>query len=292
MIEAAFPAQARLNFGDIYPERAATLSHNLEGHPLFDLESLVALAQRIRPEDAEYNKGDLPVGLDPAATPSNGLGIAETVRSIEECGSWMVLKFVEQDPVYRDLLHSVLAELEPLVKPLTGSMLKKEGFIFISSPGAVTPFHFDPEHNILLQLRGRKTMTVFPADDRSIAGGELHEAFHHGGHRNLPWQEEFQSKGRPFELTPGDGIYVPVKAPHWVKNGPEVSISFSITWRSEWSYREEQAHGFNRLLRTVGLDPAPPARFPQKNVVKSVAYRAVDKARRAVAQIRGDSTPS
>jgi hypothetical protein len=27
----------------------------------------------------------------------------------------------------------------------------------------VTPFHFDPEHNILLQIRGRKTMTIFPA---------------------------------------------------------------------------------------------------------------------------------
>ncbi len=32
--------------------------------------------------------------------------------------------------------------------------------------------------------------------------------------------------GRPFELTPGESIYLPVKAPHWVNNVPEVSVSF------------------------------------------------------------------
>jgi oxalate decarboxylase/phosphoglucose isomerase-like protein (cupin superfamily) len=161
-------------------------------------------------------------------------------------------------------------------------MLKMEAFIFISSPGAVTPFHFDPEHNILLQLRGNKTMTVFPADDEAVVSGASHEAFHAGGHRNLPWQDELAAKGRAFALSPGEAIYVPVKAPHWVKNGPEVSISFSITWRSEWSYQEADARALNRLLRRTGIDPAPPKRFPARNLAKSVAYRAVAKAARAL----------
>jgi hypothetical protein len=282
MNEAAFPGPSLQRLGGIYPEQAGKLAHGLCDHPLFELESLIALSQRMRPVDVEYNKADLPVGADPAAIPANGLGVAETIRRIEECGSWMVLKFIEQDPIYRALLHDTLSELESVVKPVTGPMLKMEGFIFISSPDAVTPFHFDPEHNILLQLRGMKTMTVFPADDRSIARGELHEAFHMGGHRNLPWQDEFAESGTAFELRPGEAIYVPVKAPHWVKNGREPSISFSITWRSEWSYREEQAHALNQ----AGLDPAPPARFPRQNLVKSVAYRALAKAGRTVKGIR------
>lgn len=282
MSEAFFTAGAKAAFAGFYPERPGILTHRLVGHPLFELEALVELAQRIRPVDAEYNRGDLPVGIDPAATPSNGLGIADTIRSIEQCGSWMVLKFIEQDPVYRELLHSVLAELEPVVTPVTGEMLKLEGFIFISSPDAVTPFHFDPEHNILLQMRGRKTMTVFPAGDEDLASAASHEAFHNGGHRNLPWSEEFAAKGKPFELRPGEAIHVPVKAPHWVKNGPEVSISFSITWKSEWSYEEADARSLNRMLRKVGLDPAPPRRFPERNLAKSVAYRAAAKAARAL----------
>ncbi len=282
MSDRFFTPQAADAFRALYPEQPGILTHRLLGHPLFELESLVQLAQRIRPVDAEYNRGDLPVGIDPAAMPANGLSVEETIRSIEQCGSWMVLKFIEQDPVYRDLLHSVLSEIEPLVRPVTGEMLKLEGFIFISSPGSVTPFHFDPEHNILLQLRGRKTMTVFPADDERLVSGAAHEAFHAGGHRNLPWRDEFGARGRAFELNPGEAIYVPVKAPHWVKNGPEVSISFSITWRSEWSYQEADARSFNRLARKLGLDPAAPRRFPEQNVAKSIAYRAVAKAGRVV----------
>ncbi|HEX8381077.1 MAG TPA: cupin-like domain-containing protein [Allosphingosinicella sp.] len=276
----SFDDEALAALGGLYPQRPGLIRHGLCGHELLTLEALVGLSQRIRPVDSEYNRGDLPIGLDPAATPPNGLSAAETIRSIEHCGSWMVLKFIEQDPAYEALLHEALAPLRPLVAGITGDMLKMQGFIFVSSPGAVTPFHFDPEHNILLQIRGRKTMTVFPAGDEALAPCERHEEFHQGGHRNLPWRDEFAARGEAFELAPGDSIYVPVKAPHWVKNGPEPSISLSVTWRSEWSYNESYAHGFNRLLRRAGLRPGPPLPFPHRNMAKSVAYRAVRKALR------------
>ena len=280
MTRIAFDQSARDAFTAAYPEQPTLIGHGLVDHPLLKLEALAELARRIRPVDAEYNRGDLPVGLDPGDTPGNGLSIEETIRGIEHCGSWMVLKFVEQDPLYRDLLAETLAELEPAVRPYTGAMLKQEAFVFISSPDAVTPFHFDPEHNILLQIRGRKTMNVFPAGDEALVDGEAHESFHNGGHRNLPWRDDFAERGEAFALEPGKAVYVPVKAPHWVKNGPEVSISFSITWRSEWSYREEYARRMNALLRKAGLRPASPRRYPHQNHLKSFGYRVVDKARR------------
>jgi len=264
-------------FAALYPETAGIVRHRLVGHPMFELEALIALAGRMRPIDAEYNRGDLPVGVDPATSIGNGLSVADTIRGIEENGSWMVLKFVEQDAAYRALLAETLSELMPVVGATTGPMLKTEGFIFISSPGSVTPFHFDPEHNILLQLRGTKTMTVFLADDEGIVAGTEHERFHSGGHRNLPWRDDLAAHGRAFDLAPGDGIYVPVKAPHWVKNGPEVSISFSITWRSEWSYMEADARGMNAMLRRAGMTPRAPKRFPARNMAKSIGYRAVRK---------------
>jgi len=277
-----FDKAARAVFTAAYPERPTLLAHQLVKHPLLQLDALADLAQRIRPVDAEYNRGDLPVGVDPTETPSNGLSVAETIRRIEQCGSWMVLKFVEQDPLYRELLGDTLAELEEHVRPFTGAMLKQEAFVFISSPGAVTPFHFDPEHNILLQIRGQKVMTVFPSADETLVSGEAHEAFHDGGHRNLPWRDEFAARGTAFALEPGKAVYVPVKAPHWVKNGPDVSVSFSITWRSEWSFREEYARRMNALLRKTGMKPASPRRYPNQNHLKSFSFRALEKARRTV----------
>ncbi len=282
MPDAVFSDAARSALTAIYPEQPGTLTHKLAGHPLFTLEALVALAERMRPVDVEQNVGALPVGIDPADVRHNGLSPMETIRSIEANGSWMVLKFVEQDPAYRAVLEEVLGELRQIVGPRTGEMLKLEGFVFVSSPGAVTPFHFDPEHNILLQLRGHKTMTVFPADDAEIAPGEWHEAFHRGGHRNLPFRPEFAARGRALTIGPGEAVYVPVKAPHWVQNGPETSISFSVTWRSEWSYREADAHGLNRLLRRAGLTPAMPGRFPHQNRAKSLAWRVLRRARRMI----------
>jgi ribosomal protein L16 Arg81 hydroxylase len=276
---SAFEPASLSHFEAAYPEKAVTLRHALQGHPLLSLEALVELASALPPESVEYNEANLPIGVDPATIQQHKLSITETIQSIRENGSWMVLKRIEQDPDYARLLSETLSEIEPLLTQKTGEMLGQEGFIFISSPGAVTPFHFDPEHNILMQIQGSKTMTVFPAGNEVIVKAEAEELFHRGEHhRNQPWKEEFAALGQANILTPGDALYVPVKAPHWVKNGPEVSISLSVTWRSEWSYEEAYARGFNHLARAKGLNPKPPARYPARNIGKSLAYRVLKRA--------------
>lgn len=267
-------------FSALYPEVAGMVRHNMADHPMFTLDALVALAGRMQAKDVEYNRGDLPLGIDFDDVPGNGLSIADTIRGIEENGSWMVLKFVEQDVVYRDLLAETLAEIDVPIRAKTGPMLKQEAFIFISSPNSVTPLHFDPEHNILLQLRGTKAMTIFPVDDEEIAPPIAHERLHSGeGHRNLHWEDCYAERGQRFDLAAGDGIYVPLMAPHWVQNGPDVSVSFSITWRSAYSYSEAEARGMNAILRRTGLNPASPKRYPARNLAKSTGFRAIRKAR-------------
>merc|ERR1712093_122384 len=101
-------------------------------------------------------------------------------------------------------------------------------------PCGVTPYHFDPEHNILLQLKGNKVMTQFPAGNPTYAPDEVHESYHLGGPRELPWSNDLLPGGTAFAIDPGEAVYVPVMAPHFVRNGSASSISLSITWRSEW----------------------------------------------------------
>jgi hypothetical protein len=269
-----------------YPETPMPLAHGLSGHPSFTRAALLALAERMRPADISCCRGDVPVAVGPAGAPETGRAVAETIESLERCGAWVVLKYVEQDPLYRALLDGLLAEIAPWVCPRTGPMLQPEAFIFLSSPGAVTPFHFDPEHNILMQVEGRKAINVLPAGDDRITSGIAHELYHAEGRNGLEWRDDLAGLGRTFALAPGGALYVPVKAPHWVRNGDEVSISFSITWRSGWSLREGYAHGFNRILRGAGLTPRPPRRFPRDNHAKALAYQCFRKGRQLVG-VRG-----
>ncbi|MBP6380478.1 MAG: transcriptional regulator, partial [Sphingorhabdus sp.] len=158
-----FNEDIRAEFARNYPETPHRLRHNLRDHPLLTLEALAKLGEGLPVSSIEYNKGDLPTGVDPNSDIANGLSIGDTIRNVDTCRSWAVLKNIEQVPEYRALLLNLLGELKPFIEAKTGAMLMPQGFIFVSSPDAVTPYHFDPEHNILLQLKGSKTMTQFPA---------------------------------------------------------------------------------------------------------------------------------
>lgn len=267
-----FPAEANAAFAANYPEVPHKLTHQLGAHSLLDLEPLAQLAEALSPSSIEYNSGDQPIGVSgkPGAT---GLSIGETIRRIGDSGSWAVLKNIEQHPAYADLLESLLSELRPTIEARTGQMLKTQGFIFISSPCAVTPFHFDPEHNILLQLRGTKTMTQFPAGNTAYAADRIHEAYHTGGARELTWQDSMLAGGTEFALAPGEALFVPVMAPHFVRVGQQASVSLSITWRSEWSFAEADARAFNAALRRIGLRPRQPGRWPARNLAKAYGWR-------------------
>ena len=277
-IEAAvFSEDARTAFAAAYPDRATKLGHGLAGHALLTLEALAGLAERMPADRVEYNLGKLPLGVRPEDTPSNGLTLGETIRTIETNGSWAVLKNVERDADYGALLDRALAELAPIVERETGSMLHREAFIFLSSPGSVTPFHMDPEHNILLQIRGEKTMTVFPAGDEELVPAVQSEAFHAGGHRNLDWRDAFRDRGMAVTLLPGDAIHVPVKAPHFVENGPAVSVSLSVTWRSDRSVAEGELHSLNGLLRRRRLPVGRIGARPEAQGMRRIAYRIMRK---------------
>ncbi len=276
---AIFPAPARLAFANNYPEVPHVLPHDLREHPLFELEALAQLGEGLPDSAIEYNRGDLPIGVD-GKPERPAISIGATIRGIADTGSWAVLKNIEQNPLYAAILADLLDELRAQIEARTGKMMMTQAFVFVSSPNAVTPYHFDPEHNILLQLRGSKVMTQFPAGDARYAPDAIHEGYHTGGPRELTWRDDMASGGKEFPIKAGEALFVPVMAPHFVHNGPEPSISLSITWRSEWSFAEADARAFNGVLRRIGIKPRNPGRWPARNLAKAYGWRLLRKLRR------------
>ncbi|MEW6212617.1 MAG: cupin-like domain-containing protein [Acidobacteriota bacterium] len=255
------------------------IRHHLSDHPLFRLPRLIELARRLPEHNIEYNAGNISVVQDPRLTPRTGLSIEETIRRIEECNSWMVMKYIEDDAEYAELLRECLSEIGELSEPMDRGMCRFEGFVFISSPRAVTPCHIDPEYNFLLQIRGKKFMTVFDPADRSVLSEETLERYLAGSHRNLALNEDQIKRGIQFELNPGDGLHVPVTAPHYVKVGDNVSISFSVTFRTPRSDRRTIVYTVNSYLRRKGFAPFPYGQSEVRDSIKYNTYRALRRAR-------------
>lgn len=262
--------------------------HELTGHPLFALDRLVALAATLPPASVEYNAGNLPLDFAGRATPATGMSVEETLRRIEEHNSWMVLQNVEQVPAYHQLLHACLDDVAAALPRLRGAMRQAEAFIFVSSAGAVTPYHRDPEHNFLLQLRGRKRVTVFDGSHASIAAAPGLEAFYAGmRHRSIEIPAGAESFATEFLLSEGAGLHIPVEFPHHVRVDSEAySVSLSITFRTPDLYRRANAYYFNGFLRARGIVPHAVGHSSGRDRLKAIAGRAL----KAVRRIRQNAT--
>lgn len=272
--------------GAAMPARTFRLKHRLDDHPLFKLDRLARLAASLPPDQVEFN-GPVQPNQDPALTPSNGLSAEETVRRIEHCQSWMVIKNAEADPQYKALLDACLDQVAEQTGGFMGGARKRQAFIFVTSPNNVTPLHMDPEYNFLLQVRGTKRMSLFDHQDRAIVSEEALELYP-GKHRNLPYREEFEKRGVQQPLAPGDAIFVPLFDPHWVQNGPEVSVSFSITWHTDHSLRMVKLSYVNAALRKLGLPQAPVGTHRAMDALKVAAYDVARPVYDLLKRLAGD----
>ena len=260
---------------DAIGRREFGLRHSLAGHPLLSMEALAELADALPPGAIERHAGEQPLLVPGGAADLDGPP-SETVRNIERNGRWMVMWNLEQIDGYKQLMDAVLDEALTHLPRREAGMGRRESFLFLSAPNSVTPVHFDPEHNFLLQIRGLKHMHVGRFPDQAWALREL-DRYYDGGHRNLV---EIPPLSHTFDMRPGEGVYVYPWAPHWVTNGPEPSVSLSITFRTGRSQREEYASLFNRRMRRRGLRSRPAGESAALDRVKAAVMAFMGWVRR------------
>lgn len=264
---AASPSTPLIDFdaATFDPWRIQPVVHRLCGHPLLQLDRLVELGARLdaRGSVRSHNsdaKAGTPFNSAPEMFP-NAQSAAETLRSLRDAKAWTSLLNVQIDPAYRELVAEVLGSIQPQVERHDPGMCHRAGWIFVSSPNAVTPFHFDKEHNFILQISGRKRVYVWDHTDTVVASDHARDLFHHSHERYLlHWKDAFRERARVFDLEPGQGAYMPSTSPHMVENGPEPSITASFTYYTDSTRRDARLHKAHALVRRLGVAPPPVGR--------------------------------
>ena len=272
------------------PWKLQAVGHRLMHHPLLQLDALVELGRRQEARRLVRTHSDEAVAgssfSDAPRLHPNRKDAVATLAGIAEAKAWMSLLNVQCDPPYRALIDDVLDGVRPVVDRCDPGMRYRAGWIFVSSPGAVTPFHMDHEHNFIVQIRGSKSLFAWDPFDREVLAEEALEQFHDSSSRDkVVWQDAFKSRARLFELQPGMGGYMPSTSPHMVVNGNEPSITMSFTYYTDSTCRRELLYRGNARLRRLGMHPTPIGRSARTDSAKAgilSAYAAVRAGGRRV----------
>jgi hypothetical protein len=274
------------------PWRIQALKHSLADHPLLQIPSLIELGQRLEARGQIRTHSDQATAAtsfhDAPKLAPNGKTAVSTLSNVAEAKAWMSLLNVQTDEIYQKLIDDVLNDVKPIVDQKDPGMCYRGGWIFVTSPGAITPFHMDTEHNFILQIQGKKRVYVWDHRDRSIVperGQELFLAYH--SRELVKFSEEFRQKAIVLDLEPGMGGYMPSTSPHMVENGPEPSVTISFTYYTSSTIERALTYRVKNHMRRLGLTPSPYGEAPLVDRLTCRAMEAYSGAKELVTKLRG-----
>ena len=251
-------------FHDEFNRRPFVFKHDLADHPQLTLSALYDLANRIPAAETLHWRGDIAVGenIDTASkTHATGLSLRETFDRIEHAGSYVLIRNAQLDPAFRRLADELLDEVAGMTNPIEGGMCDRIAYVFIASPRSVTPYHMDRDINFHFNIRGTKWISIWDPFDREVLPEQgLETLFSDWTAPRPAFHPEYESRASVFELHAGDGVHHPFTAPHAVRYGDEVAVSFTVTFNTRSTRRRAAAHLVNQRLRSIGVAPTPVGR--------------------------------
>ena len=244
-------------------------------HPLFQISRLRQLIENpVTRPGVYFDAGDIGIGQRWDSVPERKQTLEETFDRVDNAGAWILMKRVQKDPDYDDLLVQCLDEVQRLSgRQIDQDKKSQEAIIFLTSPHRVTSYHIDRECNFLMQVRGDKEISVFDRNDRDVRPEAELETFWSKDNNAGVYKPQYQDRAHVFVMRPGTGVHIPVNSPHWLKNGNNVSISLSISYQYK-DWRRKYVFQANYYLRRMGMNPTPPGKSA-----------LLDNAKRLVVQV-------
>jgi hypothetical protein len=234
--------------------------HGLADEPELSFEAVTRLADELGADSVTSEAAVKPILVpDEAAVPGRVGQPSRLIADLERSESWLTLLNIEQSPRYRRLVDDELDALATRSGLRPRSWRIRSGFIFTSSPGSVTPAHFDIEHSLLLQLRGNRTLHFGDFTTADARASEIRR-YWNGSFGRIA---DMPIPRGAFEVGPGDGVYIPPYTPHWLINSDAASLSLTLTFFDRSNDRESCVQVFDRRFGRLQPQARPrPASRP------------------------------
>lgn len=272
--------------GDVNPKlldrSSFGLNHKLADHPALSLENLAKVAAELPSEKVLYSKAltELNINFDKALYQDRGVDFAKMVETIRTSNSYIAIKSPELHPSFKDLYADLISDISRLMQAKGSGVTPMEPtlWLFIASPGAVTPFHFDRYSNIVMQIRGSKEFAVFPPRVEEVISQKVTEAYMDWKPVEIPWTEGRDKHALKYNFKVGEAIHIPFTSGHYVKNGTEdISISLSIFFHTDETLAWSKAMKFNNHIRRFGYSPKPIGENSARLKAKASLFHLTDR---------------
>jgi hypothetical protein len=262
----------QIAFDDGFPGRSVGFIHDLHHDDRLTLASVADLADRLPRRSVIADTAAQPLLVPHGGPPRGALERpGDVIRDLRNANAWLTLLNVEDDPGMAEIMDTHLDQLQSgmIAKQggKRGKMHRRVAFVFVSSPNSVTPVHFDIEHSLLMQVSGSKTVSIGCFESEAARRHEI-DRYWDGSHGRI---ETLPPEVAAYTLTPGRAVYIPPGTPHWVHNGPDISLSLTLTYFTAATIRENRIEDFNSYLRRRHMKPREPGRSTTVDTAKLCA---------------------
>lgn len=185
-----------------------------------------------------------------------GLTGREVIEAIAAGSMWLNLRNIHLvDKRFADLVDEIFDE----IAARTGMppVLARNAGVLISSPRAQVLYHADLPGQSLWQIRGRKTVYVYPPVRPFLTPQQLEKIILTGIEVDMSYEPWYDEHAMAFDIGPGDMLHWPLNSPHRVDNHDCLNISLTTEYWTEAIRRHAMVNCANAVLRhKAGLNPA------------------------------------
>ena len=228
-----------------------TAHHNLHLRDMFSDAGLADLLDRY-PRDA-FNlytmDNSREAGRDSFRKGLPGkLNGEEILDAVKKGRLWINLRNANSHlPEYADLCAEMFGELEANTPGLR--TMKRDVGVLISSPNARVFYHLDIPLVTLWQIKGEKTMYVYPTGEPFAKDPQIEAIVLREKEEEIDYDPAFDASAQIVKMTPGLMANWPQTAPHRIDNGDCLNVSLSCEFMTPAALIYANALYTNGVLR-------------------------------------------